>query len=292
VQQSLFEEYEAPAIPERLGAVAVGVRPNSKVLAVPRGMASGFDYTLNPYVGCGFACAYCFAANFVADERRKADWGKWVDVKVDAQEQIARAELRGKKIFMSSATDPYQPLELRIGHTRRIVELLVDKQPQLVVQTRSPIVARDIDLLKQMGQASVNMSITTDSDEVRRRFEPSCASIERRLAALEDVANAGIPTTACIAPMLPVKNPRAFARRLREIGVSSVVSGFFHSNERQFAASTRPRAFDIAKEYGWTREDYDRTLSEMHEEFPLVRAWVDPDVPSISGVPVRSGRGL
>src|SRR5690349_10432908 len=132
LQLSLFEDRPAPAIPDRVGAATIGLRPHSKVLATPKGMASDFDYTLNPYVGCGFACAYCFAANFVADEQRKADWGKWVDIKIDAVEQLARADLFRKKIFMSSATDPYQPLEQRIRLTRRILETIVPKQPFLV----------------------------------------------------------------------------------------------------------------------------------------------------------------
>src|ERR1700759_4274890 len=97
LQLSLFEEPQAPATPEKLGAATVGLKPGSKVLTVPKGMASDFDYSLNPYIGCGFACAYCFAANFVADEQKKADWGKWVEIKSDAVEQIERANLYGKK---------------------------------------------------------------------------------------------------------------------------------------------------------------------------------------------------
>src|SRR5258706_12546088 len=122
-QLSLFEEPETLALPEKLGAATIGLRPGSKVLTVPKGMASDFDYSLNPYVGCGFACSYCFAANFVADDQKRADWGNWVDIKIDAEEQVARADLRGKKIFMSSATDPYQPLEQRVRLTRRILEI-------------------------------------------------------------------------------------------------------------------------------------------------------------------------
>jgi DNA repair photolyase len=276
-QPSLFEEFNAPAVPETLGAATVSIRPKSKVLTVPTGMASDFDYSLNPYVGCGFACAYCFAANFVADEQRKADWGKWVDIKIDAEEQIARAELRGKKIFMSSATDPYQPLEQRVRLTRRIVELLVQKQPDLVVQTRSPLVTRDIDLFLRLRQVRVNMSITTDSDEIRKRFEPSCASIDRRFEALAEVSAAGIPATVCIAPMLPIENARRFAERILDLRPTNVFTSFFHQKDRQFAASTRPGALDIAKEYGWTRDDYSRTLRELARYLPMLKPWDSGD---------------
>lgn len=273
VQFSLFDELEAPATPEKLGAAIVGLRPGSKVLAVPRGMASDFDFTLNPYVGCGFACAYCFAANFVADEERKEDWGKWVDIKIDAEKQIAKADLRGKKIFMSSATDPYQPLESKVQLTRRILEQLVPKQPRLVVQTRSPLVTRDIDLLTRLNWVRVNMSITTDSDDIRKRFEPSCASIDRRIEALTEVSYAGIPVTVCIAPMLPIEDPAKFAKRILEIKPASVVCSYFHQRDRQFAATTRPLALDIAKTYNWTRADYRATLKELCRHLPMLKPW-------------------
>lgn len=278
LQPSLFEELDAPATPDRLGAATIGLRPGSKVLTSPKGMASDFDFSLNPYVGCGFACAYCFAANFVADEQRKADWGKWVDIKIDAVEQIARADLRGKKIFMSSATDPYQPLEQRVGLTRRILEALIPKQPYLVVQTRSPLVTRDIDLLSRLEQVRVNMSITTDSDEVRKKFEPSCASIDRRFEALAEVSYAGIPVTVCISPMLPIDNPVRFAKRILEVRPARVYSSFFHQNDRQFAASTRSGAWEVAKQFKWTRDDYKRVLKELSLHLPMLKPWADAEV--------------
>lgn len=272
-QLSLFEELEAPAPPEQLGVATIALRHHSKVLTVPKGMASDFDFTLNPYVGCGFACSYCFAANFVADEQRKVDWGKWVDIKIDAEKQIAKADLTGKKIFMSSATDPYQPLEAKVQLTRRIVEALVPKQPYLVVQTRSPLVTRDLDLLVKLRQVRVNMSITTDSDEVRKRFEPSCASIERRFDALQEVSDAGIPVAVCIAPMLPIVDPAAFAKRILELRPASVYTSYFHQKDRPFAATTRPGAFDVAKEFNWTRDDYRASLKELCRHLPMLKPW-------------------
>ncbi|MFI5385662.1 MAG: radical SAM protein [Fimbriimonadales bacterium] len=274
-----------PTAPDRLGPATIGLRPRSKVLSVAKGMiADAFDYSLNPYVGCGFACSYCYAANFVADEQRKADWGKWVDIKIDAVEQIARADLRGKRIFMSSATDPYQPLEQRVRLTRRILEVLVPMQPVLSVQTRSPLVTRDLDLLARLDQVRVNMSITTDSEEVRKRFEPSCASIDRRFEALGEVSAAGIPLNVCISPMLPIESPRRFAERILSVTPARVYAGFFHSSGRQFAAATRPEAFVLMKQLGWTREDYLRTLRELCRYLPMLKPW---DTAEVSMRPLR-----
>jgi len=280
-QSSLFEELEPPAPPESLGPAAIGLRPGSRVLSVAKGMIAGaFDYSLNPYIGCGFGCSYCYAANFVADEERKADWGKWVDIKSDAAEQVARAHLRGKRVFMSSATDPYQPLEQRVGLTRRILEALISQQPILSVQTRSPLVSRDIDLLRRFEHVRVNMSITTDSEETRKRFEPSCASIDRRFEALTEVAAAGIPVNVCISPMLPIENPRAFSRRILALNPGRVFAGFFHSSGRQFAAATRPDAVRIARDLDWTRERYLQTLRELCEHLPMLKPWDRDEIPA------------
>jgi DNA repair photolyase len=231
----------------------------------------GYDYSLNPYIGCGFACAYCFAANFQADEQKKATWGKWVEVKANAVEDLLRKrDLKGKKIFMSSATDPYQPLEAKVGLTRRILETLVDplRQPRLVVQTRGPLVTRDIDLLRRFEHVRVNMSITTDCDEVRRRFEPSCASIERRLEAISEVKAAGIATTVCIVPMLPIRDPQGFARTLRKTGADFFVAGPFRRSARAFAADTRELGLELAKEHRWDEAAFHRTLSILQRHLP------------------------
>lgn len=275
VRQSLFQEFMPPPIPDRAGVAEVRARYGSKVLAIPKGAAADFDYTLNPYVGCGFACEYCFAANFVADEERKRSWGRWVEVKAEAEEQVARADLRGKSIFMSSATDPYQPIERKLELTRRIVEILSQKQAHLVVQTRSPIAARDIDIFRSIRNIRVNMSITTDSEEIRMRFEPSCASIEQRLQTLKKIGDAGIPTTVCIAPMPPILDPKRFAERILEIRPDRVVTSFFHFKDTPFSASTRDPALKIIEEYGWTKRDFEKTKEQLHKFLPMLKSWRD-----------------
>ena len=182
---------------------------------------------------------------------------------------------------MSSATDPYQPLEQRVRLTRRILEALIRKQPHLFVQTRSPLVTRDIDLFKRLNQVRVQMSITTDAEDIRKRFEPSCASIDRRFEALEEVSAAGIPVCVCISPMLPIENPRRFARRIMELNPAHVFTSYFHESNRQFASSTRPGAFSIAKEFGWRRDDYSRVLRELCEYLPMLKPWKDDVLPPL-----------
>jgi DNA repair photolyase len=171
---------------------------------------------------------------------------------------------------MSSATDPYQPLEAKVMLTRRLVEVMADplRQPRLVVQTRGPLVTRDIDLLKRFKNVRVNMSITTDSDAIRRRFEPSCASIERRLEAIKEVKMAGLRTTVCLCPMLPLEDPEVFANRLKLVGADHYVAAFFHSTDRVFAANTRGDAWELSKVYGWDKDAFNAAVARMKRVLP------------------------
>lgn len=236
-----------------------------------RGKLGEFDYSLNPYRGCGFGCSYCYAAFFVPDEEQRSEWGAWVEIKANAVRLLERhRNLGGKLVLMSSATDPYQPLESATGLTRSILEHLASRpdQPRLVVQTRGPLVTRDIDLLQKFRDIRVNITVSTDSDSIRKRFEPACASIERRLDALRELKSAGIRIGVSIAPMLPIEDPIAFARTLRELDADCYWSAYFHSSERMFASNTRQGAMELAKEYGWTEEKYRRTRAVLDRLVP------------------------
>ena len=134
-----------------------------------------YDFTLNPYGGCSFGCTYCYAAFFSRTKQGRDTWGKWVDVKENAVELMDKrraGSLDGKLIYMSSVTDPYQPVERDLELTRKVLEIMADRhKPKLVVQTRSPDVVRDVDLFQRIeangGRVQVNMTITTDDEDVR-----------------------------------------------------------------------------------------------------------------------------
>lgn len=133
------------------------------------------------------------------------------------QRELRRAKSRGPvTIFMSSSTDPYQPIEYKERITRSLLEVMAADPPDfLLVQTRSPLVTRDIDLLKQLGsKVRVSMTVETDRDDMRKLFSPEAPPIQARLRALRELAAAGIPTQAAVAPILP--SSEAFASVLRE----------------------------------------------------------------------------
>src|SRR5262245_41937572 len=145
----------------------------------------GFDFSCNPYLGCTYGCSYCYAMYLPQNRRPKEDWGRWFDAKRNAVELAERSarKLAGQAVYLSSVTDPYQPAERGLYLTRGILEALLPYQPRLVVQTRSPLVLRDIDLLQQFRRVRVNLSIPTDSDDVWRAFEPKSPPLGRRWQA-------------------------------------------------------------------------------------------------------------
>lgn len=275
MQLPLFESSRVQA-PEKLGRAEIRSVDANSILSPAKGKIDGwFDFSLNPYRGCGFGCTYCYAAFFVPDDVQRAEWGKWVEVKANALERLSRNhDLGGKRILMSSVTDPYQPVEQRTKLTRSLLEHLAERreQPELTIQTRGPLVTRDIDVLGQFKKLRLNVSITTDSDDIRRRFEPHCASIERRLDAVRELAAAGFDVWVAIAPMLPMRNPDEFAKKILDAGASGVWTSYFHSADRLFASSTGEAARLIAREMGWNRDAFRRQRDALGRYIPRLAA--------------------
>lgn len=254
-QLSLLDPNPSSVRPARVGGAQVDYADAGAILTRPTGRLRGnIDFALNPYQGCTFACSYCYAAFFAPEEEQRERWGQWVRVKTNAVERLRgmRVDLRGRTVLMSSATDPYQPIERRLELVRALLPMLARRGAHLAVQTRSPLVTRDADLFHEFRRARVGLSITTDSEEVRKRFEPRCASIEQRLAAAAELVEAGVRVNIGVSPMLPLEDPAGFARRILATGAQSVRIGRFHENRGPFAAGTRDGALKIARELGWT----------------------------------------
>ncbi len=168
---------------------------------------SGFDYCLNPYVGCGHGCRYCYASFMKRFTGHQERWGDFVDVKVNAP-SLLKNQLRKAKpgvVAIGTVTDPYQPLEKRYRITRGCLEALLEKQFPVNVLTRSSLCLRDIDLFEQFERIEVGMTVSTHDETMRKLFEPHSPSISSRVKALETLHQAGIRTYAFIGPMLPLK---------------------------------------------------------------------------------------
>ena len=272
-QLSLFDPNPAPIQPEQFGLADVSYADATAILTRPTGRLADLDFALNPYQGCTFACTYCYAAFFTADEARRESWGRWVRVKTNALEKLrnCRQDLRRKSVLMSSATDPYQPIERRLELTRSLLPILARRGAHLTVQTRSPLVTRDIDLFHSFDRLRVNLSITTDSEEVRRRFEPQCASIDQRLNAAAQLVEAGLRVGIRIGPLLPLDDAHEFARRIVATGAHVVGIGAFHKSGGPFAANTRQPALEIAHELGWTPERRKTVEAELRHHLDRLK---------------------
>lgn len=234
-------------------------QPAKGVLNGPEVTGMGF-WSINPYVGCAFGCAYCYARyahRYVAE--RKTDAGSDTDheltelpswlaferrifVKRNAAE-VLRETLHGPResrlaklwkdetIVIGTATDPYQPAERHYRVTRGILEVLAaEKGLSVTVITKSAIITRDIDVLRELANRSrftIHLSLITLDRELARRIEPRAPTPEARVRALERLANAGIDVGINVMPVLPGITDRpalldAVVRRVQEAGASYV----------------------------------------------------------------------
>jgi DNA repair photolyase len=135
----------------------------------------------------------------------KEPWGEFVDVKINAPE-LLRKEITKKKrgqVWVSGVCDPYQPLEENYRLTRQCIGILAQNNWPVIIQTRSPLVLRDIDIIRSARDFEVGLTVTTADDAIRKLFEPNAPPIEDRIAALDTLHRAGIRTYAMIAPVLP-----------------------------------------------------------------------------------------
>ncbi|MFN7717270.1 MAG: radical SAM protein [Pseudanabaenaceae cyanobacterium] len=278
IYQGYTDEIPNQLIKEVFGDTRVYAQNAKSLLTKASGFIGEYDFTLNPYRGCQYGCSYCYAAAFSPNHKMRQDWGKWVIIKENASD-ILQKELEGwlrhqperpPRIYMSSVTDPYQPLESRHGLTRRLLEVMLDYRPTLVVQTRSPIITRDIDYLQRFQNLRINMSIPTGSESVRRDFEPRSPSIMARLNAIKKIKTSinsfqgFIPKVAItITPLLPTlpSDVNQFMERLA-IADRIVIQDFHLSHKSSLIASTRDEAMTIKQKYAWW---YDNGLENYHQ---------------------------
>lgn len=264
------------------------------ILTQPSGFIGMFDYTLNPYSGCRFGCHYCYAAFFAKTSAQQEDWGRWLGVKENALELLRKKRKRpliNKTIYMSSVTDPYQPIEGKLKLTRSLLQELIDyHQVNLVIQTRGTLVTRDIDLLQQFKHIQVNMTVTTDDESVRKAFEPTCPPNQHRLQAIKQIHDAGIQTVITLTPLLPVRDPAEFAETLAQTGVPRFVVQYFHVTKSRFVAGTGEKARQLCTEMDWTEKRYQavsdilraRVLNVQEGQAGFIPYWLNtPDTDTL-----------
>jgi DNA repair photolyase len=193
----------------------------------------GFDRSINPYRGCEHGCIYCYArpSHAYLGLSPGLDFESRLFYKPQAATLLA-AELRKKgyscrPIALGSNTDPYQPVERRLGITRAILEVLRDFRHPVTIVSKAALIQRDLDILADMAKdrlASVTISVTTLDRTLARCMEPRAPTPERRLETIAALAAAGVPTGVLSAPMIPALNDSEMEQileRAREAGATS-----------------------------------------------------------------------
>jgi DNA repair photolyase len=194
----------------------------------------GFDRSINPYRGCEHGCVYCYArpTHAYLGLSPGLDFETKLRVKFEAasllERELARPGYACQPIALGTNTDPFQPVERRLRITRGVLEVLARCRHPLTIVTKSAAVVRDLDLLAPMARqdlARVAISVTTLDGELARRLEPRAAAPHRRLQAIRQLSEAGVPTAVMVAPIIPALTDHEIERILEAAAAAGATSG-------------------------------------------------------------------
>lgn len=159
------------------------------------------DYVINPYVGCPHGCKYCYASFMKRFTGHSEEWGTFIDIK-RCSKPINKKGLKGKTVFLASVTDCYNPYEEKYCITQSILKQLLDVDCTVSISTKSSLILRDVELLKQFKALTAAMSVNT-LDEAFKNDMDNASSIEERLNTLKTLHENGIHTVLFMSPIFP-----------------------------------------------------------------------------------------
>ena len=245
---------------------------------------AGFTHSLTPARNCTFGCSYCYVPTMRTYGGLKPGdwqhWGEYTTFKTNAPELLRKQLAAGQRIYCSPLVDPYQPAEASERMMPRLLDAVLENPPRVfVLQTRAPLILRDLDRLCALSRRTtlrVSFSITTDREEIRQLYEPHCAPIEERLQTIRALRAAGISTFATLAPILPC-DPEQLAGLAVEASRENIIGDPLH------VRAVKPR--------GATTREAAVAISERRE----FSAWLDADFQSevtkrIAAAVNRAGR--
>ena len=231
-------------------------------------------YSVNPYVGCPHACRYCYASFMKRFTGHTEDWGTFMDVKEWPAITNPR-KYAGQKVIVGTVTDGYNPLEEKFGKTRLLLEQLKDSGSDILICTKSDLVLRDLELLREINKRNrltVSWSVNT-LDEAFKDDMDSAVSIERRLAAMKQVYDAGIRTVCFISPVFPgITDLEAIFERAKDqcdlIWLENLnLRGGFKAGIMSYIAEKYPELLPLYEEiYNRKNRSYFEALEKKAEE--------------------------
>jgi DNA repair photolyase len=236
--------------------------PSRSILSTTTGFIAqaGFTHSISPARNCTFGCSYCYVPTMgIYGGLKQEDWKHWgqfTTFKSNAAELLRRELRHGQVIYCSPLVDPYQPAEETAQSMPRILDELLARPPRIfVIQTRGPLIVRDLDRLVALSQRTilrVSFSITTNREAVRKLYEPHCSTIDCRLKAIRELRKAGITTFATLAPILPC-DPEDLARLALETTSQDIIGDPLHVRSvKPRGATTREAACAISGKHGFS----------------------------------------
>ena len=222
--------------------------------------AAGFTHSLSPARNCTFGCTYCYVPTMrIYGGLKPEDWQRWgqfTTFKSNAADLLARELRPDQLIYCSPLVDPYQPAEAGECIMPRLLNALIARPPAVfVVQTRGPLILRDVDALLALSRrcvVRVSFSLTTDREDVRRMYEPHCATFEERLRVMHTLRNAGLEVRATLAPLLPC-NAESMAEAAIASSDGDLIGDPFHVRRaKPRGATTREAALKISAIHGFS----------------------------------------
>ena len=219
-------------------------------------------YSVNPYVGCTHACKYCYASFMKRFTGHTEEWGTFLDVKRWPEIKNPK-KYSGQRVVIGSVTDGYNPQEERFGNTRKLLEQLIGSGADILICTKSDLVVRDIDLLKKLGQVTVSWSINTLDENFKNEMD-AAVSIERRIAAMKKIYDAGIRTVCFVSPVFPgITDLEAIFERVH----NQNLRGGFKKTIMDYIAEKRPDLLPLYDEiYNKHNRSYFEALEKKAEE--------------------------
>ena len=216
---------------------------------------AGFTHSLTPARNCTFACTYCYVPTMRIQGGLEPEdwqrWGKFTTFKSNAPGLLRRELREQQRIYCSPMVDPYQPAEEFERMMPRILDELMETPPRVfAVQTRGPLILRDLERLRALAQRTtlrVSFSITTNLEEIRKLYEPHCASIAERLDVIRTLRDAGIETYATLAPLLPCDPEELALRALTASGRDLIGDPLHVRSVKPRGATTREAAFRVSE---------------------------------------------
>jgi DNA repair photolyase len=229
--------------------------------------AAGFTHSLTPARNCTFGCSYCYVPTMrVYGGLQPEDWSHWgqfTTFKSNAPELLRRQLRSDQAIYCSPLVDPYQPAEEEEQLMPRILDELLARPPRVfAIQTRGPLILRDLDRLTELSKRTVlrvSFSITTNREDIRKLYEPHCATIEQRFEVIRCLGDVGIPTFSTLAPLLPC-DPETLAGLALDATRLDIIGDPLHIRAvKPRGATTRDAAFAISRQHdfsAWLEPDF------------------------------------